>query len=325
MSKVKQTVFQLARPFGALKVSKYLSRHHPKILMYHRVSDNINERALAVELFRKHINIIKKDFHPMTLRSLLEANENGAIPNNAVALTFDDGYSDFAEQAFPILRDAKVPATLFVTTGFVDRDIWLWPDQIRYAIDNTNKHVLNHPAFHEQFYVKSNPKRIWNIFADYCLKIQNDEKIDLIEELFSSLEVHFPEKAPKEYEAVSWDQIKRMVADGLDVGSHSNSHPILTKVHQDQLISELETSKKILEKKLGRTIDIFCYPNGQDSDFDENIKSAIQSCGYKYAVCAYPAKYPLQDKMNINRYPAGESIDAFQKRVYGLNFLTMRY
>ncbi len=62
---------------------------------------------------------------------------NPAGLKNAVVITVDDGYLDFYEIAFPALREAGLPATLFLTTRFVDGDIWLWPDQVRYILEHS--------------------------------------------------------------------------------------------------------------------------------------------------------------------------------------------
>ncbi|MGF2734993.1 polysaccharide deacetylase family protein [Marinobacter sp. DUT-1] len=324
MTFLKQATYRLAQRFGGLKFTKFLSRHHPKILMYHRITDLPDNEGIPIELFQQHVDLIREEFEPMTLSELLTRKERSTIPENAVVVTFDDGYADFADKAFPILAAAKVPATLFVTTGFVNGDIWLWPDQIRYLITHTSVPELKLSAISETFDLMSSRTEVWNVVANYCLTVSNEKKIKIIDEMSRRLEVPLPQKAPEGYEAASWTQIKKMVTQGLDVGSHSISHPILTKLSNNQLVMELQNSKKKLELETGKLINIFCYPNGTVYDFDENVKRLLEEVGYQYGVSAYPSRIPLEDNWCINRYPVGKNIDVFKKNLYGLTYLAMK-
>lgn len=323
MTGLKSLTYELARSIGGFQVAKFLSRHHPKIFMYHRIESREDGQGLSASQFRRHVAIIKDHFQPMTLSDLLSAKERGEVPPNAVVVTFDDGYADFAEAAFPILKEAEVPVTLFITTGFVNGDTWLWPDQIRYAIFNSQKHQLKFPALDLTFDIKSRPTEAWSAIADYCLTISNEKKLDLIVDIFKKLEVPFPVRIPDEYSPVSWLQVNKMIEEGLDIGSHSITHPVLTKLNAEQLFEELKNSKNTIQQQTGKSVDVFCYPNGTTDDFDVAVKSLLAEIGYKYAVCAFPGKVPLNDTWCINRYPVGINLEFFKKNIYGLTFLAM--
>lgn len=260
----------------------------------------------------------------MTLTDLLKSKEEGNIPRDAVVLTFDDGYADFYENAFPILNDAKVPVTLFLTTGFVDNDTWLWPDMIRYAIGRSLKRVLEISAFDKSFDIASNPEASWSSIADYCLTVSNIKKMEIINEIFTKLEVSLPTAAPEGYRPLTWNQIRKMVSRGLDVGSHSVTHPVLTQLESQHLMNELNASKRKIERELGKKIEIFCYPNGQKGDYNIEVKNAIKDCGYRYAVAAFSGSDPLSDRLEIKRYPASYTIEGFIKNIYGLTLVSMK-
>ncbi|MEO9525138.1 polysaccharide deacetylase family protein [Marinobacter alexandrii] len=320
---LNQFVYRASRPLGSLKLARFLSRNHPKILMYHRITDDLGGDGLAVTQFRKHIEIIKKYFFPMTLRDLLAAHENGSVPKNAVVITFDDGYADFADLAFPILEKEKVPATLFVTTGFVNGDIWLWPDQIKYAVENAGVGSLDVPEINQKLNFEKEPHRCWNAIADFCITVPNERKLKFIDELFYRLKVAKPNVIPDEFRPLSWTQIKSMVEKGLDVGSHSISHPILTQLSDDELARELRESGEMLRDEVNMEVDIFCYPNGSKDDFDRRVQDCITHSGYRYAVSAFPDKMPISDKLCINRYPVGPKLDMFEKNIFGFSYLAM--
>lgn len=320
---LNQFIYRASRPLGSLKLARFLSRNHPKILMYHRVTDDPEGDGLPISQFNKHIEIIKKNFFPMTLRDLLAAHEKESVPKNAVVITFDDGYADFADLAFPILEKEKVPATLFVTTGFVNRDLWLWPDQIKYAVEHAGVDRIDVPEISQKLNVEKEPHRCWNVIADFCITVPNEKKLKFIDELFYRLKVTKPNDVPEEFRPLSWAQIRSMVGKGLDVGSHSISHPILTQLSDDELVRELRASGEMLRSEIDGAVDMFCYPNGSKDDFDRRVQDCVTRSGYRYAVSAFPDKQPISDNLCINRYPVGSSLDNFEKNVFGFSYLAM--
>jgi peptidoglycan/xylan/chitin deacetylase (PgdA/CDA1 family) len=133
--------------------------------MYHRVNGGNGVDGLNVDVFREQLRMIKKDFHPMALDDLVKAGERGTLPDNAVALTFDDGYRDFYEHAFPLLEEMGLPATLFVTTGFVSGELWLWPDQLKYVLENTNQKYLNLSELEASLETAAQRHVAWNLVS----------------------------------------------------------------------------------------------------------------------------------------------------------------
>lgn len=304
---------------------RFLSRNHPKILMYHRISENPNGEGISADQFRRQVDIIKKYFQPMTLRDLMHAHDVGKVPEHAVVVTFDDGYSDFAEIAYPILKEAGVPATLFVTTGFVNGDLWLWPDQLRYAIQHSVENEVVVDGMPETVNLSEDSNRAWNRIADFCLGISNKKKLELIDELFIKLGVNKPKLVPDCFRPISWSQLRSMSDEGLDIGSHSISHPILTKLNYENLLTELAESRNQIESKINRPVVSFCYPNGRESDYNFDIQKAIDECGYEYAVAAFPGLSPLEERWCIKRYPVGPNFNIFEKNVFGYTYFAMKY
>lgn len=319
---LNQFIYKATRPLGGLQLARILARHHPRILMYHRLSAKDEPGKIHVDQFRKQMRLIKRHFHPMNLTELLEAHEQGSVPNHAVVVTFDDGYADFAEYAFPIMQEEGIPSTLFITTGFVNGDLWLWPDQLRYVIEKCEtEDPVNIPGFDKQLDILSDRTKAWSIVADHCLTIPNRQKLQLIEALFKSFNISFPGKAPENYKPLSWLQIREMCSEGLDVGSHSFSHPILTSLDLGELEDELSKSKQLIRKNLGFDTAMFCYPNGQRYDFDDKIKKEIKRAGYRFGIAAFPEAYPLSDIWEIKRYPVSSGQDSFYKSLFGFSYL----
>ena len=95
------------------------------------------------------------------------------------------------------------------------------------------------------------------------------------------LDVELPQQAPEAYAGITWQQAREMEAAGVEIASHTLTHPILTQVGEAQLDSELRESRLKLEAELRRPVDLFCYPNG---DGDARIRLAAKRAGYRAAV-----------------------------------------
>jgi len=321
---LNQFIYLVSRPLGSLKLARFLSRNHPKILMYHRITDKPDGEGVSADQFRNHLKIIQKDFRPMTLRDLLTADEHGNVPKNAIVITFDDGYSDFADVAFPILKSEGVPATLFITAGFVNGDIWLWPDKIKYLVSVCSQEDLTRiGSLTQNTVVGVDKKKNWNSICDYCITLDNKKIENFINDMAVATGVQFPKEPPDIYKAVSWSKLREFVEFGLDIGNHSLTHPILTKLDEYELIEEINKSRELIKNNLSIDPSVFCYPNGKVSDFDDSVKSKLELLGYKYGVVAFPGENPLENRFEIRRYSADSSHSLFLKTVYGLKYISM--
>lgn len=321
--RLNHLIYRVGRPLGGLQLARHLARKHPRIMMYHRLNPEGLEGGMSVETFRRQMRQIRHYFNPVSLDELVQAHDRGETIENAVAITFDDGYHDFLEYAFPILQEEGVPATLFLTTGFTNGDLWLWPDQLRFALENTDVAVVEPPGLGKRLDVNASRLLAWHAIADYCLTLDNKTKLRFMDQVFDQLEVEMPGRPPEKYMPLSWDDVRGMVDAGLEIGSHTYSHPILTKLDDSELLAELQNSRREIETQLGVSPKAFCYPNGRRIDFDARIQEAVKKAGYEYALAAYPDRHPLSDRWAVNRYAANESTHLFEKALFGLSFLGM--
>ena len=145
---MKQVIKKLAFHSGLLRISSRINRKVLTILFYHGFShpteNNGLKKSIAKHLniddFEGHLKLITRYCTPI---SLDQALVNKRLPVNPIVLTFDDGYKNNYTYAFPLLRKYKVPATIFVTTGFIDQTNFLWTDRLEYIIDNTDSQSSN--------------------------------------------------------------------------------------------------------------------------------------------------------------------------------------
>ena len=103
-----------------------------QILTYHRVIPEPDEffPSMSVDGFERQMEYLASSCHVMALSEAVEAIEQRAVPNNAVVITFDDGYRDNYDYAYPILRSLSLPATIFLSSGVVGTDGILWHDRV---------------------------------------------------------------------------------------------------------------------------------------------------------------------------------------------------
>src|SRR5438477_1528660 len=103
-----------------------------QVLAYHKVSPDPHPffEPDHPTAFEQHMRFLSRCYRVMPLMELVERNRRGDIPHRAVAITFDDGYRDNYQYAFPILKKYGLPATIFVTTGAIETGKLLWHDRI---------------------------------------------------------------------------------------------------------------------------------------------------------------------------------------------------
>ena len=109
---------------------KLLLRDHATIISFHRVNDVTAGDGLtcATEMFEKRCRFFKRNFHVVSLSTLVDALVQGKRLHCELAITFDDGYLDNFENAAPVLRDLGLPATFFVVTNFIGTKTVPWWD-----------------------------------------------------------------------------------------------------------------------------------------------------------------------------------------------------
>ncbi len=165
-------------------------------------------------------------------------------------------------------------------------------------------------------------RHAWNAIADYCLLIPNDDKNLFIDNLAKDLNVIIPNKAPEEYESVTWEQLREMGNYGIQVGGHTRTHPKLTQLEEGALHDEIIDSRYILQNILQQEIHSFAYPNGTRRDFNGKIKSIVKKAGYTNATVGYYDGDLIGDIYELGRYSVGNDMYQFNKAVNGILYIS---
>ena len=207
------------------------------------------------------------------------------LPAGLAAITIDDGYRDAYEVALPVLRRYDAPATLFAVTGFLDGRDWLWTDKVHYALLRAKavrfEGAVNHQPFHFDLRDRASRLTATERLKSHLKTVSEARKQSSIATIAELLDVELPRRAPQDYAPLTWEQARELEAAGVEVASHTLTHPILTQVGDEQLEREMCESKSRLEAELGHAVELFCYPNG---DNDGRTRLAARRAGYRAAV-----------------------------------------
>ncbi len=332
MRTVKTAVIRSAGPLGLYATAWKLTRHRPRIFMYHRFSDRKVAHKLDQEAFRAQIRMIKKKCSVVTMSELTHMLKNEPHRASELAvITVDDGYRDFYEQGWPILREEAVPATFFPVTGFVDRETWLWPDVVDFGLSNTSERsvslnglgVAGGSAEPYSLGDKSQRRAVWQGLIDYAIDLPDDEKWAFLREYLSRLELEWPDEIPEQYAPATWGEIREMSDAGIEIGAHTKTHCRLTRVDDGQLEEELLGARLRLESQIGREVVSLCYPNGAPADYDQRVIDCVKASGYSAAVTAFfdGNRGGIYD---LRRHNGGGDMYSFRKSLAGVDELSRK-
>ena len=254
------------------------------ILIFHRVlesKDFMRPVELTSKEFDKKMQLIAKHFNPVSLSAAVDGLKKGCLPKRPICVTFDDGYKDNAEVAYPILKKWNIPATFFVASGFLN-DGRMWNDTIMEVLKIYPKDKLNltdlelgcyslQSARHRAVAAQSIINNIKHLPFD-----KRNEKITAVEGLVGELPMDL---------MMTEKQVRFLSQSGMEIGAHTVSHPILSKLSLSQVEDEIKTSKSVLEGITGTPIDLFAYPNGKvEQDYLLSHAEVVKKLGFKAAV-----------------------------------------
>ncbi|MEP7311032.1 MAG: polysaccharide deacetylase family protein [Pseudomonadota bacterium] len=328
--RLKRTAAAVLAPTGALQLyRKVLQGTRNKLLVigHHRVMPLPDEASHQgdVELvsatpaeFAWQVDYLSRHFEPVTCRDVIAALRGvSSLPRNAVAITFDDGFSDLYEHAMPILERARVPATVFIPTDYIDSGEPLWFDLIAYILMNADARSIAVP-FVDNGLPDSNNHLSRREAVQSTLKwlktCPDAERVAFI----AHTKAAFPEIVAAGIEvlgrALNWDEMRDMAARGIEFGAHSASHPCLTRISGEALQQELTPPRQALEKHLGIAVESLAYPFGGRNAFSPAVTTAARAAGYRLGISYVPGinALPLADEFAVSR----QHVERYTTRSY---------
>lgn len=252
------------------------------VLMYHRVgvegSVFPNHR---VEEFADQMRWLRQNCTPIHPRNLRAAIATARSRRPPVLVTFDDGYRDYHDFAYPILKGLDIPAVVFLSTGLIDSGGLLWTDRVNLAVLRSPLQQATLPWLGEGTHTLGNTDErltLANIVRKYLKSLPDMARRAAVEQWVTALATD-PASLDVERQMLSWDEV-RATRDLTTYGGHGHTHAILSRVSPTALDEEIGQCQERIVAELGAPADLFAYPNGQPPDFDVEAKNTLLKYGF---------------------------------------------
>lgn len=305
LSKLVEPVVQILDKLAVFKLKRYFQPNTLTVLNYHRINNSSHMRfdtfkpnvSATPEAFARHMKYVGDNFNVITCQDLaLYLRGEGTLPARAAMITFDDGYYDNYSNAFPILLNNKLPAVIFLSTEYMGRDTPFYWDYIAYCFKHTDRVQADLPLLGLCSWTdESSRDKVMMQWIEAIKKIPESEKREAFLQVKNTLEVIPPADAFSGL-YLSWDQIREMSRSGLiEFGSHTLTHPILTRISPAEARHEVEESKKKIESEINKPVISLAYPNGGAADFSQDVINAVREAGIEMAFTLLPGPSSYKD------------------------------
>jgi glycosyltransferase involved in cell wall biosynthesis/peptidoglycan/xylan/chitin deacetylase (PgdA/CDA1 family) len=271
----------------------------PLVLGYHRVFEGCAPEAqrgvpsmgIRTSTLQKHLEFVARRRRFVSLDELGDRLEAGTAGGLAV-VTFDDGYLDFYENAFPLLQRMGIPAAVFVVTDLVDNAAGFVHDRLYDAMDHA---LARNGIFKVRAFLAEAPLGVGYVSKDpfqATRAILHSLDHEALVKLCDALDERFGRSgsAPR---SMTWAELSSISRAGVIVGSHTRTHSLLTRETASRVAEETAASKRTIESRLGVAVRHFVYPDGC---FDDAAVRAVAAAGYRFAYtgCRHrDPEYPL--------------------------------
>lgn len=296
---------------GALK--RYLRSGHrlltawrkrALIFVYHRVAEPLADPwglCVSPERFAEQLLLFQGLADVLPLEAIVHAKSDRDLPDRPLVITFDDGYADVLLNAKPILEDLRTPATVFVTSGYLDAAGEVWSDELARLILLSDEDPLDlaklvnvHPdnsldrdgAGSWYAWEPAGDLRQWlyRVLYDRLLHAKREIREAVLDQVRGWCG-RKPEEAPPARFLTSGELTQLAASRWIEIGAHTVTHPVLAELEPARQKYEIEASKESLEALTGRPVRSFAYPYGKKSHFNIHTMQAVQTAGL-YCGCA---------------------------------------
>lgn len=265
------------------------------VLNYHRIGnpeDDLFDPSVfsaTGENFDEQISHLKRSASLVTLDEALEfvSGVKGPTRRCCVLITFDDGYRDNYDIAYPILRSHGVQGVFFLATSMVGACAVPWWDRISWLMKTAQRRrfTLHYPAVLRVDIDRNGLHESLQSVLRLYKRQENTDPARFMRELIE--EARGDEVPETERRFLSWDEAREMNRGGMAIGSHTQSHAVLSQLTAQRQFEELSGSRAILKEELGVEVEALAYPVGHRDSFSDETERIAQEAGYRGAFSHY--------------------------------------
>lgn len=287
------------------------------ILGYHRVVDDFRAHAAAsippmlisTHTFERHLDWVGRHYDFVSLDAAawrIATGETGGRPT--ATITFDDGYSDVYQNAFPLLKRKGIPSAMFVVTDLVGTDRLQLHDEL-YALLSMALTTWQQPIYSLRKLLQgidgdaepmtmdmALPEDAFGMTRVLLNAVPQKRLQGLVEALRGSM--HGLADRKDGFQALDWKQLAEMQRAGVTIGSHTCSHALLSNEPLGTVRHEVSDSRSLLEEKLGIRVEHFAYPDGR---FNPPAVDEVAGAGYRYAYTTCPHSDARHPRLTLPR------------------------
>lgn len=309
-----------------------------EVITYHRIGTNDSKleipsflKPISVKRFAEQISFLARTYEIISLDYIINCiYERKRLPDRAIAITFDDGYRDNYENAFPILKKNNISATIFLTAGCIEDRQILWWDEIHRVLLHCQDwqalydlpsniyplELCKHWKGYDASSIRSRMRVSHQIVA-FLKSVSDNLRLMIVNDLPKRLKVRSRDVLADDI-LLSWDQVREMTTGGISFGAHTLTHPCLDRLDSYKLKLEVEGSKSLIELRVKRPVHLFSYPGGFGANSGD-VHNVLRKSGFRGAVTNKAGSNTLNtDPFQIGRRSAsGEPIAVLAASLLG--------
>ncbi len=295
------------------------TRDEATIVLYHGVTgeqslgiENFSKKHIPENQFEQHMQYLAKNCNVVSLRKMSEMLSNKSpLPPQTVAVSFDDTFKNNRTTALPVLERFEIPATFFISTGFIDNNRRFWVDLVEHTINTTKKTSLDITLNGSRYTlpVKSNEEKIQTVVTvkgemKKMIPLDRDKTLQDLKEM---LDVDDSGEQVPNYQNMNWDDIRAIDKSPLaEIGGHTVNHEIMSYLDDQSLAYEISESLDCLCKHLEHPIDLYSYPEGQAEHYNDRVIQALKEKNVTICPSALKGTNPPgTDPFNLKRIMVG--------------------
>lgn len=288
------------------------------VLIFHRVTEAADPLVPGIPTraaFRHKMELLRDNFKVMPLTEGVRRLAEGSLPSRALSITFDDGYRDNVTTVLPVLKSVGVPATFFVASGYLNGGR-MWNDDVIEIIRQTKANSISLPE------LGIGPVSLRDLTARRAA-------IDAVIERLKEADPKLRQKALDELACESHcrlpddlmmtdDDVRTLHEAGMEIGCHTRTHPILTRIPLEVGEAEITGSRADLERIINSPVRLFAFPNGIPGyDYDARHVDMVRRLGFEAAFStAWGVSTSGSDRYQLPRFtPWDDSPLAFTARL----------
>jgi peptidoglycan/xylan/chitin deacetylase (PgdA/CDA1 family) len=226
-------------------IYEFLYKKRLRVLAYHDIKDS--------EIFDDQIRFLSSKYNIIgieAVRNHLYCKKS--LPSKSLLITFDDGDISVLEKGLSVLRKYNCEACIFIITELINSRNNFWFKNIRSLEKQKGK----------------SPNEI-NKIMNRLKNLPNKERLKAIEKYDTGDVQH-----------LSGKDLKFLNSHNISIGNHSHTHPMFNKCEENEILSELYSTKRFFEEEGLEGYDLFAYPNG---NYDEKSEKLLKNNNIKMA------------------------------------------